>query len=242
MAQVYGGESTYLHEQRQLRLAVVIIVALIVVLVSIIGTVFNALHLGEIITWAVVSVLLIGLVFYKNALKLLEHGASNYTSGIRGERVIADELKKLPDDWHIFRDLKLSDISSNIDFVVLSPGGTLFTIEVKNHHGEIEYDGNKLTCSGRLFEKDVLSQAIMEATSLHDYLLETTGKENFVHPVLVFAHPRARMYFGFNKVSHVNVIQKNYLRPLLTQQDYGNNANIITPELVQLLTPLFQSE
>lgn len=233
MAKIQGQESKFLHQERVRGIIVFTVFFLITLAVFIIASVFNVFHLSEIITWAVVALMLAGFVIFRVIARHLAHHVFNYNSGIRGERAIAGELKKLPDDYTVFQDIILPGIRGNIDFIVITAKTHIFTIEVKNHHGNIEFNGQKLTINGQPFEKDILNQAMHEATGLHDCFMQSTGQDIFVTPVLAFAHPRAHMRFGLKKIQNVHVIQKRFLKKLLTLPLPENDTN--QDEITKLL-------
>lgn len=78
--------------------------------------------------------------------------SAKFFSGISGETAVWDELHKLNDQYTVFEDLRLPGHMENIDFVVVGPNGS-FTVEVKNHSGNITYDGEQLLQNGQRFEE-----------------------------------------------------------------------------------------
>ena len=51
-----------------------------------------------------------------------------------GEKVVADSLDTLPQDYFVFNDVNLPKSQGNIDHVVVGPNG-IFVIETKNYRG-----------------------------------------------------------------------------------------------------------
>jgi len=141
----------------------------------------------------------------------------NYKQGRNGEYEICDELEKLPEEYLIFQDVKLDSMgNANIDFVVLGPAG-IYAIETKSHLGRANLEDG----TGKRF----LHQTMNGALHLHDYILQTTGKDFFVNPVLVFS--RADVRFGLRPVNKVYVIGKTYLEKLILSGEKSLSENDI---------------
>lgn len=138
-----------------------------------------------------------------------------FRSGLVGEKIIGDELKKLDANYTIFQDVHLTGKSENIDFVVVGPTG-IHAVEVKNHRGKVEFNGDVLTLNTRPFEKDFLRQSMREATSLNDFLVTTGLRNVFVNPILVFSNRFAEVRFGIQPIKKVRVIQYRWLNRMIT--------------------------
>ncbi len=138
----------------------------------------------------------------------------SYYRGRKGESIIFEELKKLPDGFRVFCDIKIAP-PYNIDFLVAGPTG-IFTVEVKSHPGAIGYADGKITINNLVpKEKDFLKQAKGEAKSISEYLKKKIGTDHWVSPVLAFSNPGAKMHFGLNPVDGVVVVQRGFLLKLL---------------------------
>jgi hypothetical protein len=140
-----------------------------------------------------------------------------FRSGIIGEKLIGDELKKLDANYTIFEDVRIPGKKENIDFVVVGPTG-IHAIEVKNHHGTVGFNGDELTLNQKPFEKDFLHQAMREATTLHDYFITSGISSAFVIPILVFSHRFAVVRFGIQPIKNVRVIQYRWLNKMITSE------------------------
>lgn len=69
-------------------------------------------------------------------------------AGSDGEEQIARQLAKLPDGWHVFHSLPAGSRTSNIDHVVVGPGG-VFIMNTKHHPGAtIWVDGDTFLVNG----------------------------------------------------------------------------------------------
>jgi hypothetical protein len=73
----------------------------------------------------------------------------SWHTGALGERVVASYLRSLPPSWHVFHSLPIGRNDSDIDHVVVGPGG-LFSINTKHHHGKkIWVAGKTLRVNGQ---------------------------------------------------------------------------------------------
>lgn len=64
---------------------------------------------------------------------------SSYKSGLTGENKALIDLEQLPNDYHLFNNLLITDgdRKRELDLVIVGPTG-LFVVEVKNHNGKIK--------------------------------------------------------------------------------------------------------
>ncbi len=175
--------------------------------------------------------------FITRTYRKQEKTADKFYRGRKGEDTIYDDLKKLPDDFHIFFDVTVPGGYGNIDFVIAGPTG-VFAVEVKSHHGEIGFDGQKLTNNGKHFEKDFLKQSKAEALQVSNFLKNKLHRNIFAQPIVVFSN-FVKIHFGMNQVNGVYVIQKNYLQKLITtgqQRFFPEEVSGIKDELKSLVT------
>ena len=69
-------------------------------------------------------------------------------AGSDGEEQVARQLAKLPDGWHVFHSLPAGSRASDIDHVVVGPGG-VFIMNTKHHPGAtIWVDGDTFLVNG----------------------------------------------------------------------------------------------
>jgi hypothetical protein len=52
--------------------------------------------------------------------------------GAKGERLVADQLDKLPSSWHACHSIQLSETGTDLDHLVTGPGG-VFSVNTKHH-------------------------------------------------------------------------------------------------------------
>lgn len=221
MAQIHGEDSRYSVLMRYLY-----IVSSFLMLFSVLYLAFSYIRINLFgsqspTAMSVIVASFLYLPLYLLTKKYFEEyllDALKFHRGLRGEKIIRDELSKLPNEYLIFQDVKIPGQWWNIDFVVLGPTG-IFMVEVKSHRGKITFDGTRLLKYGsRLIEKNFLSQAMRQALQLNQILEKEIGKNIFVHPVVVFSSDTATMQFGFKKLKGVQVVQTRFLIDLLLHE------------------------
>ena len=170
--------------------------------------------------WIYSGIMLVFIFIVKQVIEPLmdshQKKSGRYFRGWTGELSIQQELRKLPDTYSVFPDIKLNKNTGNIDFVVVGPTG-VFALEVKSHSGNINYRDGELVNNGRPFEKDFLRQAKGAALQIHDFLQDRLRAEIFVKPVLVFSG-YAKMSIGLRPLNGVYVLQKQWLARLFENQ------------------------
>ncbi len=209
---MYGKKSDYLQNKiiSYKSITIVVIGLFFIIIFYILEHFFElASYKGLLVIVLIIIplVLLLNFIGNKSLLK-----SFNYSQGKRGEENIWYVLKKLPNEYCVFQDIKMR--RGNVDFVVLGPTG-LFVVEVKSHHGEVEFDGQELTNNGKRFEKDFLKQAKGEALQISNFLKNKLQQDVFIQSIVVFSN-YVKIHFGMNKINGVYVIQKNYLQKLIT--------------------------
>ncbi len=215
MAKIYGSRSKYLVSQDLWNYglyAVIFLTPLVglwMVFAFKTGATLLTDYTGEVIAVLIVMIILEPFLFR------LKKTSDKFWRGRLGEYKIKELLEKLPDEFSIFRSIRLGD-RGDIDLIVLGPTG-LFTLEVKSHRGNIGFDGRFLTKNGRVLEKDFLRQVKAQAVQISDVLLQKLGVKVFVKPILVFAN-YAKMNFGIHPVGGVFVIGKPFLINLIQSQ------------------------
>lgn len=131
--------------------------------------------------------------------------------GYKGEVSVAKVLEELPKDFKVIHDVNVDD-KFNIDHLVIGPTG-IFTIETKNHIGRVTNNGDTLLINNKLFEKDIIKQAINESYYIKEKIKNSLNLNVYVKPVIVFANPKT--YVESDEVKGVKTISirmlKNYL-------------------------------
>ncbi len=161
---------------------------------------------------AMSMVFLTGVYIYNSSNKfaraVIKYSRS-YFLGWFGERKIGKILQKLPNDFHVFYDVKLPEESGNVDYVVIGPPG-IFAIEVKYYkrswstHGQ-HFRNKKQTNNG--------------AKNIHNYLVRAGIDIPWVKAVLVRAHTKSITHthdkttdvLGYKNVENyfINMVDKN---------------------------------
>lgn len=218
MATIYGHPSRYLNANKTISKYGAL--AYLIYFTIIIGIVIWRLSIASFSLPAVFAITLVfgPLLLVTDSLMRKEESLMyKFRSGIVGEKLISDELKKLDANYTIFQDVHVPGKKENIDFVVIGPTG-IHAIEVKNHHGTVGFTGDELSLNGKSFEKDFLWQTMREATSLHDYLISTGISNAFVIPIICFSHRFAIVRFGIQPIKNVRVIQYRWLIKMITSE------------------------
>jgi len=218
MATVYGQPSRYLNANKTISKYGAL--AYLIYFTAIIGIVIWRLSIAS---FSLPAVLAISLVFgplllvTDSLMRKEESLMYKFRSGIIGEKLIGDELRKLDASYTVFEDVHVPGKKENIDFIVVGATG-IHAIEVKNHHGRVGFNGDELTLNEKSFEKDFLRQTMREATSLHDYLVLSGISNVFVVPIIVFSHRFAVVRFGIQPIKNVRVIQYRWLNKMITSE------------------------
>ena len=108
--------------------------------------------------------------------------------GRNGERIVAEIFDNLRGQGYVvFHDLVAEKF--NIDHVILSTHG-IFTVETKTFSkppkGEITYKDGKIITGNTNIGNEIIIQAESESKWLKSILRESTGKNYYVMPVIVF--------------------------------------------------------
>lgn len=218
MATIYGRPSRYLNANKTISKYGAL--AYLIYFTIITGIVIWRLSITSFSLPAVFAITFVFgplLLITDSLMRKEESLMYKFRSGIIGEKLIGDELKKLDANYTVFQDVHAPGKKENIDFVVVGPTG-IFAIEVKNHHGKVGFNGDELTLNDKSLEKDFLRQTMREATSLHDYLVSSGVTNTFVTPIIVFSHRFAVVRFGIQPIKNVRVIQYRWLLKMITSE------------------------
>lgn len=215
MALVFGNGSAYLHQRRR-ALGLVMFAAFVVI---------EALLLSFRLFRPLPSTLtLIGILLFlglaaiaADVFRTAEKQYFKFFDGMYGEDRIVKVLRLLPDQYTIFRNVRIQD-HNDIDLIILGPTG-IYAIEVKSHVGKISVTGDQLLHNGHAFpEKDPMSQVLSEAISLRQLLKEKTDRDYYVQPVIVFSSNHVSIRLGMKKYRNVFIVQRQWLVNLLTTE------------------------
>ncbi len=170
--------------------------------------------------WIAVVLLCTPVVWYGRREFFKYHLSSKFfLKGIRSEGQTWYTLKRLPNTYSVFQDIKIQN-GGNIDFIVVGPSG-VFTIDAKSHNGKITLENKSLIRNGKPLEKFFLKQAKYQAGISHQYLKDNISSlpdSFFVKPVIVFTGRWANLSFGMIPQESVFVIKIKWLNKLLTEQ------------------------
>ena len=164
-------------------------------------------------------------------------------AGARAEKYVASLLNSLKGDWKIISSVQSPELG-DIDFVLTSPQGRTYAIEVKSHHGTVRSNGTGLyrVVDGQacLFEKDFLSQAMREALAVRQRMCLS-----FVTPLLVFT--RAAIELPERKIRSVSVLHAHELLQFLESESNvsrspAGNQKTTIPSAVSSPAPEFKEK
>jgi hypothetical protein len=139
------------------------------------------------------------VVFWRNGIRRIE----SYFVGARGEEKVALELRRLPDDYHIFHDYVAGKY--HVDHVVVGPSG-IYAVETKNWHTQVTVeDGYILYGEQRLPSKNPLKQAKAQRMAVSKVLKEKNLNSDVI-PVLCFAsNTFVEKYVNIDQVDVMNL-------------------------------------
>jgi len=169
MPTIYGHPSRYLNANKTISKYGAL--AYLVYFAIIIGIVIWRLSIASFSLPGIFAIIIVFgpiLITIDSLMRKEKSIMFRFRSGIIGEKLIGDELKKLDASYTVFQDVHVPGKKENIDFVVIGPTG-IHSIEVKNHRGTVGFNGDELIINQKIPEKDFLRQAMREATSLHDF-------------------------------------------------------------------------
>ncbi len=108
--------------------------------------------------------------------------------GAEGEIAVGRELARLKDGWVVFHAVPVGTKGSDIDHVVVGPGG-VFTINTKHHSGKnIWVAGRTFMVSGQ--KQPHIRNAEYEATRVTKLIRERMPLVAPVHPVVAIVDPK----------------------------------------------------
>lgn len=120
----------------------------------------------------------------------------NTRNGRLGERIVADALRRLPDDYRLVNDVVLGARRGKVDHVLIRPCGVV-AIETKRLAGHIRCHGDAWYVKGR--RRDSISNQVNAgATAVRYFLMERhpelrDSALRWVEAIVVFTHPLCRL-------------------------------------------------
>ena len=98
-----------------------------------------------------------------------------------GERSAGPVIGRLPEGWHVFRDLRVGERGGNIDHVVVGPSGT-FTLSARELTGKVWVGARSVRHNGH--PTNFLSKAACDANRVPEFLSSVVGRPIEVRGVL----------------------------------------------------------
>ncbi len=110
--------------------------------------------------------------------------------GRDAERDVAEALEQLRErGYRVFHDIPAAGVTVN--HLLVGPQG-LFLVETRTRPrpargvGRIRYDGETLTVAGHRGEREPIQQAMAQASWIADLVSDSSGRNYFVRPVVLF--------------------------------------------------------
>jgi hypothetical protein len=147
------------------------------------------------------------------SMRSLHKRERDATRGAVGEEVVGAILEAFCETRH----LVLHDVKSpfgNLDHVVLTQSGNVFSIETKAHGGRATLEDGKLLVNDRPTEKDFIKQSLANTYWLKGELDRITGQDTWVNPIIVFANAFVPKPYS---IKNVCIINKRFLAETLSR-------------------------
>lgn len=161
---------------------------------------------------------------------------NTYTQGAVGEMIVGRILDTLGPDFCVWHDLPT--VHGNIDHIVLSKWGKLFMVETKANFGEVFVRGGKLILNGAEPAKDMIGQCLDNVNDLRRVVKESTGKEVWVVPILVFTD--AYVHNGA-PIHNIRVVNKKFLVKAIREINFEHGGESSLWRNIDALDDLFNS-
>lgn len=161
--------------------------------------------------WAYCFCLAASRLLYGQA-KLYWWASIRARQGANAEDEVGVLLSQLPENWQIKRNMALDGIG-DVDFVLSSPDGKVFVVDVKSHGGTVNLQNDQLFRRTRNsdvpFEKDFI-----KAVNRQAFAVKEKFRCAFVTPVILFT--KAQLTFSEPKVRNVYVMRTEQLMHFLS--------------------------
>ncbi len=113
---------------------------------------------------------------------LIRHLMHEHASRQRSsERSVGPVIGRLPEEWHVFRDMPVGERGANIDHVVVGPAGT-FTLSAKDLTGKVWVGARSVRHNGH--PTNFLSRAARDAHHVSEFLSSVVSRPIEVRGVL----------------------------------------------------------
>jgi hypothetical protein len=107
--------------------------------------------------------------------------------GAEGEQLVAAQLERLGSAWHIIHSVTLSETGTDLDHLVIGPGG-VFCLNTKNHPGaRVWVAGDNVYVNGHRPEHNYVRASRAEGRKVTRLLTAAWGSKVVAQPVVVVA-------------------------------------------------------
>lgn len=134
--------------------------------------------------------------------------------GEKGEELVARQLDKLGDNWHVLHSVPVGENGSDIDHLVMGPAG-VFSLNTKHHKkAAIWVAGNVFMVNGQ--RQPYVYKSRHEARRVERILSSACGVPVEARGVVVIVNPRS--FIIKEQPSDVHVVNRRRVRRWLTAQ------------------------
>jgi len=164
----------------------------------------------------------------------------SWKKGLEGEKIVNDELEKLPEGYFIFYDVKLPGDTGNIDHVVIGSNG-IFVVETKSYEGEYLIKGDEwylkegsiLNPKWKKVTRRPGKQAKANALALRNFLIKNIGtKRPWVHAIVALVGQRPLKI----KTEYYTILQPQEIPEFITNKK-GRLTKNFKEESIELIGP-----
>jgi Nuclease-related domain len=153
-----------------------------------------------------------GLKSWTNLLTGTKGSDYSWARGAKGEELVGRLLARLDSGWAVVHDLQIGNRGSNIDHLVVGPGGA-FSLNTKHLKGEVRATARTFRVNG--YRKNYFPKVVGEARAVEDRLKDSLPDGARVKPMLVVIAPKVDVRVSPPDVA---IVTPDQLLPWLNDQ------------------------
>jgi hypothetical protein len=208
------GASTRQRARRERRWAKSLLILLLILDLVALVLGIEAMKVAGGSLLAIIFVLILWILSDKVMHRVDTHieTAHRADKGAAAEERVARILDgEYPGEFFVINDVMFP--GGNIDHVVISRSGAVFTIETKSGGRRVDARGETLLLDGKPFERDPVQQALREAMWVKERLGEVVGQKPYVTAVVLFTDAYVNVR---ERIRDVNIASLGFLDRILT--------------------------
>lgn len=157
-----------------------------------------------------------------------------WSKGAKGEKIVAQKLKKLPKKYTAIRDVKIPNMGGDIDHVVVGPTG-VYVIETKNYKPTYIPDEDCwYHTSGRVSDLNPAKQVKLQVSKLNSFLEPKMGKKSGKTVIFPVISPINHNLILKNKITSYEIIYPENLVHHISHRRKILNSNEVK-EIINIL-------